>query len=90
MSTESKIIVRTVTGTVVSNKMKDTIVVQVERKVKHKLYKKYIRLYSKMHAHDESNQCRLGDTVEIQQCRPISKLKRWKLIQVLSTTDENS
>jgi small subunit ribosomal protein S17 len=74
---------RTITGTVVSNKMNKTIVVQIERKVKHPLYGKYVRRFSKMYAHDEDNSCQMGDVVIIQQTRPLSRLKRWKLVEIL-------
>lgn len=74
---------RTMTGKVVSNKMNKTIVVQVERKVKHATYGKYVRRFSKMYAHDEENTCRIGDLVTIQQSRPISKTKRWKLVEIV-------
>lgn len=74
---------RTVTGKVISDKMNKTIVVQVERKVKHPLYGKYIRRFSKMCAHDEENACKVGDLVIIQQSRPLSKTKCWKLVEIL-------
>lgn len=74
---------RTVTGRVISDKMNKTIVVQVERKVKHPLYGKYIRRFSKMVAHDEDNTCQVGDLVIIQQSRPLSKTKCWKLVEIL-------
>jgi small subunit ribosomal protein S17 len=74
---------RTVTGQVVSDKMDKTITVVVERVVKHPLYKKYIRRTSKLHAHDESNECRQGDLVSIEECRPISRTKSWRLHKVL-------
>jgi small subunit ribosomal protein S17 len=79
---------RTVIGKVISNKMDKTIVVQVERKVKHPLYGKIVKRYSKMYAHDESNTCQVGDVVEIQQTRPLSKTKRWKLIEILRKEDQ--
>jgi small subunit ribosomal protein S17 len=78
----------TVIGTVVSDKMNKTIVVLIERKVKHPFYGKYVRRFSKMYAHDEDNACRIGDTVLIQQTRPLSKTKRWKLIEVLKREDQ--
>jgi small subunit ribosomal protein S17 len=81
--TEHKKSQRTVIGTVVSEKMNKTIVVRVERKVKHKLYGKYVRRFSKMYAHDEDNSSRVGDIVIIEQSRPISKTKRWKLIEII-------
>jgi small subunit ribosomal protein S17 len=73
---------RTLTGRVVSNKMDKTITVLVERRVKHPLYGKFIRRSTKVHAHDEQNQCRIGDTVTVEQCRPISKSKTWRLVRV--------
>ena len=75
---------RTVTGRVVSDKMDKTITVLVERRVPHPLYKKYIRRSSKLHAHDEKNECHEGDTVTIAQCRPLSKSKTWTLVEVVS------
>jgi len=82
MSEESKV-VRTLTGPVVSDKMDKSAVVMVERKVRHPLYGKYIRRSTKLHVHDENNECRQGDTVTIQQCRPISKSKSWLLVEVV-------
>ena len=82
MSEESAIH-RSVIGTVVSNKMNKTIVVLIERKVKHPLYGKYIKRSSKMHAHDEANSCQIGDQVQIKQSRPISKKKHWILEKIL-------
>ena len=79
---------RTITGKVVSNKMNKTIVVQVERKVKHPSYGKFVRRFSKMYAHDEENTCRIGDVVTIQQTRPLSKTKRWKLVEILKREEE--
>ncbi|WP_028580596.1 30S ribosomal protein S17 [Desulfogranum japonicum] len=64
-------------GSVISNKMDKSVVVLVERKVRHKLYGKYIRRNVKYMAHDESNSCNIGDTVLIEECRPLSKNKRW-------------
>ncbi|MGU9957058.1 MAG: 30S ribosomal protein S17 [Arenicellales bacterium WSBS_2016_MAG_OTU3] len=70
-------------GSVVSDKMDKTVTVLVERRVKHPLYKKYIRRSTKLHAHDENNECREGDTVTIEECRPISKSKSWRVVEVL-------
>jgi len=67
-------------GVVVSDKMDKTIVVKVERRYQHPIYKKYIRRSKKYHAHDETNQCKTGDTVSIRECRPLSKLKRWEVV----------
>lgn len=75
--------VRTVTGRVISDKMDKTVTVQVERLVKHPLYGKYIRRSTKLHAHDENNECQTGDTVTIQQCRPLSKSKSWRLVEIV-------
>ena len=75
--------VRTLTGEVTSDKMDKTITVLVERKVKHPLYKKYVRRSSKLHAHDESNECKIGDKVSIEQCRPMAKSKSWRLHKIL-------
>jgi small subunit ribosomal protein S17 len=74
---------RTVTGKVVSNRMNKTVTVLIERKVKHPIYGKYIRRSSKLHVHDEQNACREGDTVTIEQCRPISKTKSWRLVDII-------
>ena len=82
MSEENKL-VRTLTGRVVSDKMEKSAVVLVERRVRHPLYGKYIRRSTKLHIHDENNECRQGDTVTIQACRPMSKSKSWKLVEVV-------
>ncbi|MBZ4194882.1 MAG: 30S ribosomal protein S17 [Candidatus Contendobacter sp.] len=74
---------RTLTGRVTSNKMDKTITVAIERLVKHPVYGKYIRRTTKLHAHDESNECREGDLVTVQQCRPLSKTKSWMLVSVV-------
>jgi len=73
---------RTVSGTVISNKMDKTITVLVERRVKHPLYEKVIKRSTKLHAHDEANECGEGDTVTIVECRPMSKTKRWRLASI--------
>ena len=75
---------RTVQGKVVSNKMDKSIVVLTERRVKHPLYGKFISKSSKIHAHDEDNQCSIGDVVTIKECRPISKTKSWTLVEVVT------
>jgi small subunit ribosomal protein S17 len=76
--------IRTVQGRVVSNKMDKTITVAVERKVKHPIYGKFIKRTTKLHAHDETNQCNEGDVVTITECRPLSKSKNWKLVDVVT------
>lgn len=75
--------VRTVTGKVVSDKMDKSIVIRVDRSFPHPLYGKYVRRSTKLHAHDEENVARLGDLVTIQETRPISKTKSWKLVEVV-------
>ena len=75
--------VRLVTGKVVSNKMEKTITVSVERLVKHPMYGKYVRRTTKLLAHDENNECKEGDVVEIQECRPLSRRKAWRLARVV-------
>jgi len=70
-------------GVVVSNKMSKTIVVAVERRVQDPLYKKYVRRTTKFMAHDEQNQCEIGDRVRIMETRPLSKRKNWRLVQVI-------
>ncbi len=82
MSEDSKTI-RTLTGLVVSDKMNKSAVVKVERKVRHPLYGKYIRRSTKLHIHDENNECRAGDTVSIKECRPFSRTKSWMLVEVV-------
>ena len=79
---------RTITGRVVSNKMDKTITVLVERVVKHPIYGKYIKRSSKMMAHDELNVCNEGDVVAISSCRPLSKNKTFKLVQVLECANK--
>ncbi len=80
---ESTANARTVEGKVVSNKAEKTISVLVERKEKHPLYGKYIRKSTKFLAHDEANECGEGDTVVIEECRPLSKSKSWRLVKVV-------
>jgi small subunit ribosomal protein S17 len=76
--------IRTVQGRVVSNKMDKSIVVMVERMVKHPIYGKFIKRSTKLHAHDETNQCNEGDVVTIRECRPLSKKKTWTLVDVVT------
>ena len=70
-------------GVVSSNKMDKSIVVVIERKVKHPLYGKFVKKSTKFHAHDEKNECSIGDTVKIMETRPISKTKRWRLVEIV-------
>lgn len=74
---------RTITGTVTSDKMQKTITVTVERKVIHSKYGKYLKKTKKYHAHDEQNDAKVGDKVRIMETRPLSRLKRWRLIEVI-------
>jgi len=71
---------RVLQGVVVSDKMEKTIVVRVERRVQHPVYKKFIRQSKKYHAHDERNVCKEGQSVRIQECRPLSRTKRWEVV----------
>jgi len=82
--TESAQKIRTIQGKVISDKMDKTITVLVERQVKHPLYGKFMRRSTKLHAHDEANVCREGDTVNITSCRPMSKTKTWSLVEVIN------
>lgn len=86
--TEEAKLGRTLTGRVVSNKMNKSITVEIERQVAHPLYGKFIRRRTKLHAHDEANTCSEGDLVMIQECRPISKTKSWRLVKVLEKVAE--
>lgn len=88
MTEQQQTVSRTVVGKVISNKMDKTIVVEVERKVKHPLYGKYIRRSSKMYAHDDKNTCKVGDRVLIANSRPLSKTKHWVLVEVLEQAEK--
>ena len=70
-------------GLVTSNRMDKTITVAIERKVKHPIYGKFVKKTTKFHAHDEKNECTIGDTVRIMETRPLSKLKRWRLVELV-------
>jgi small subunit ribosomal protein S17 len=74
---------KTRTGVVTSNKMAKTITVAVERKVKHPIYGKFVKKTTKFHAHDEKDECTIGDVVKIMESRPLSKTKRWRLVEVV-------
>jgi len=82
MSEQEKVM-RTVVGSVVSDKMDKTVTVKIERKVPHPIYRKYVRRSTKIHAHDENNECSVGDIVMVEECRPLSKSKSWRLVKVL-------
>ncbi len=79
---------RKLVGVVVSDKMDKTVVVRVERLMMHPLYKKRIRRSKKYKAHDERNECRVGDVVRIEECRPLSKEKRWRVIEILERREQ--
>ncbi len=74
---------RTLQGRVISDRMNKTVTVLVERRVKHPLYGKFVRRSTRIHAHDEQNECRIGDTVVVMQCRPLSKTKSWRFVQLI-------
>ncbi|MEX0950913.1 MAG: 30S ribosomal protein S17 [Gammaproteobacteria bacterium] len=78
---------RTLTGTVVSNKMEKTIAVRIDRYVRHPLYGKFLRRSTKLMAHDEANECQEGDTVMIEASRPLSKHKSWRLVKVVTRAE---
>lgn len=82
MSEEAKL-TRTAQGRVISNKMDKSITVLVERQVRHPIYGKYVKRSTKLHAHDEQNECNEGDTVTITECRPLSKTKSWRLVEII-------
>jgi small subunit ribosomal protein S17 len=71
------------TGVVTSSKMEKTITVSVERKLRHPIYGKFVKKSKKFHAHDDKNECGAGDMVRIMETRPLSKLKRWRLVEIL-------
>ena len=80
---ENRNLRKTRTGKVVSDKMDKTIVVAVQDNVKHPLYKKIVKRTYKLHAHDENNECGIGDTVKVMETRPLSKTKRWRLVEII-------
>ena len=81
--TEERNLRKTRVGTVISNKMDKTIVVAIEDNVKHPVYGKIIKHTLKLHAHDEENTCNVGDKVEVMETRPLSKTKRWRLVEII-------
>jgi len=76
---------RTLQGKVISNKMDKSITVAIERNVKHPIYGKFITRTTKLHVHDENNQCKEGDIVTIRECRPLSKTKSWTLVSIVES-----
>ena len=79
---------RTLTGSVTSNAMDKSITVMIERRIKHPVYGKYINRSTKLHVHDENNECGKGDLVVIEQCRPMSKTKSWKLVEIIEKAEQ--
>ena len=74
---------RTLQGRVVSDKMDKSVTVSIERRVKHPIYGKFVRKSTKVHAHDENNECQVGDVVIVEQCRPMSKTKSWRFVKLV-------
>jgi small subunit ribosomal protein S17 len=79
---------RTLIGSVTSDAMDKSITVTIERRIKHPVYGKYIRRSTKLHVHDENNECNKGDVVMIEQCRPMSKTKSWRLVEIVEKAGE--
>ena len=87
MSENTRAFRKTRIGQVVSDKMDKTIVVAIEDSVQHKLYKKIVKRTYKLKAHDENNECGIGDTVKVMECRPLSKDKRWRLVEIIKKAE---
>lgn len=87
MSRDAKKSLKTRDGIVVSDKMDKTVVVEVTRRTRHPLYQRVLRRSTKYHAHDEDNNCALGDRVVIAECRPLSKTKSWRVVEVLAKAE---
>ena len=87
MSENTRAFRKTRVGQVVSDKMDKTIVVAVEDSVQHKLYKKIIKRTYKLKAHDENNECHVGEVVKVMECRPLSKDKRWRLVEIIKKAE---
>ena len=87
MSENTRAFRKTRVGQVVSDKMDKTIVVAIEDSVQHKLYKKIVKSTYKLKAHDENNECGIGDTVKVMECRPLSKDKRWRLVEIIKKAE---
>jgi small subunit ribosomal protein S17 len=86
MSQDAKI--RTITGRVVSDKMDKTVTVLVERRVKHPVYGKYLTRSTKLHAHDENNECKIGDLISVKETKPYSRTKTWALVEVVEQASQ--
>ena len=87
MSETTRAFRKTRVGQVVSDKMDKSIVVAIEDSVQHKLYKKIVKRTYKLKAHDENNECGVGDTVKVMECRPLSKDKRWRLVEIIKKAE---
>lgn len=87
MSETTRAFRKTRVGQVASDKMDKTIVVAIEDSVQHKLYKKIVKRTYKLKAHDENNECGVGDTVKVMECRPLSKDKRWRLVEIIKKAE---
>ena len=87
MSENTRAFRKTRVGQVVSDKMDKTIVVAIEDSVQHKMYKKIVKRTYKLKAHDENNECGVGDTVKVMECRPLSKDKRWRLVEIIKKAE---
>ena len=87
MSETTRAFRKTRVGQVVSDKMDKTIVIAIEDSVQHKLYKKIVKRTYKLKAHDENNECGVGDTVKVMECRPLSKDKRWRLVEIIKKAE---
>ena len=87
MSETTRAFRKTRVGQVVSDKMDKTIVVAIEDSVQHKLYKKIVKRTYKLKAHDENNECGVGDTVKVMECRPLSKDKRWRVVEIIKKAE---
>ena len=87
MSETTRAFRKTRVGQVVSDKMDKTIVVAIEDSIQHKLYKKIVKRTYKLKAHDENNECGVGDTVKVMECRPLSKDKRWRLVEIIKKAE---
>ena len=87
MSETTRAFRKTRVGQVVSDKMDKTIVVAIEDSVQHKLYKKIVKRTYKLKAHDENNECGVGDTVKVMECRPLSQDKRWRLVEIIKKAE---
>ena len=81
--TEAEKTQRTLVGRVISNKMDKTVTVLIERRVAHPVYGKYVKRSTKLHVHDENNECQEGDVVAVTSCRPLSKTKSWRLVEIV-------